>query len=243
MEILEEKVYCSKCKHKTNHKIIQKHEEQSSTYEDIQWHTKWCIVQCLGCDEKAFVRQYGDEDTWEMDLQTEERVWKDIFTVYPEEPKVPTVKEKVLQSLKLKPRKFQHVDKEILELYVQTLEVFNLQYNILCAAGLRTLIEAICSKTNITGGKLYNEKKELKISKKGKEIFSQSLEGKIYGLYENQFILWEHCRILQEIRDIGNDAVHEIKPPNLLALRKAVIIIENVLEIIYELEKQSLLKK
>lgn len=243
MELLDEKVYCSKCKRRTNHKYILKHEEGSDTYEETQWHSKWCIVQCLGCDQLAFVLQYGDEDSWDYDERTGERVWKDFYKVYPEEPKKPSKEEKYMLKYQHVPKTFKHVDDEVSELYDQIIGVYNLGYSVLCAAGLRTLIEAICSKASIIGGRLYNEKKEVKLNRKGNEIFSQSLEGKIFGLYESQIILWEHCRILQEIRDIGNNAVHEIKAPNIFILKRAISVIEMVLEIIYELKMQTLLKK
>ncbi|ANX11655.1 hypothetical protein ABE41_006515 [Fictibacillus arsenicus] len=243
MNKLEEKVYCNVCKGARNHHILKTYSEVADYHSDIHWHAKYHIVQCLGCDTIAFVEQYGDEDTWDYNEYTGEREWKDIFKVFPEEPPKPSKDDFFLGDYKLKIKNFNHVDPELKELYSQIVQVFNQRFNILCAAGLRTLIEAICLKTNITGGRLYDEDKKVKISKKGNEVYSTSLEGKIYGLYDKQLILWDQCRILQEIRDIGNSAVHEIEIPCIKTLRPAIIIVEGIFESIYELREKSLVKK
>ncbi|MDM5199266.1 DUF4145 domain-containing protein [Fictibacillus enclensis] len=241
MEPLEEKVYCSYCKGKRNHKIITTYEEAADNYAEFHWHAKYHIVKCAGCDTVAFVEQYGDEDTWDYDKYSGEREWVDIYKVFPPEPPKPSEEDEVLGGLKLKIKTFVHLNPEIKDLYVQIVKVFNLRFHILCAAGLRTLIEAICLESQITGGNLFDEEKKVRISNKKKEIYSTSLEGKIYGLYQKQLILWDHCRILQEVRDIGNTAVHEIKHPSLLTLRQAIIIVEGILESIYELKGKTLL--
>lgn len=97
MEDLEEPVYCSKCQGKTNHKIILSYKEKSEQDADFHWHDNYYIVKCAGCNKKAFVHQYGDEDMWEyIDGQ---RKWVDEFKVYPEEPPSPKFKESLKKPM------------------------------------------------------------------------------------------------------------------------------------------------
>ncbi len=99
------------------------------------------------------------------------------------------------------------------------------------------MIEAICRELIITNGNLYINKGEMKLNKDRQAINSKSLEGKIYGLYEQGYIVWEQVKVLQTIRELGNSAVHEIREPERSDLKVSIIIIENVLELIYEIKE------
>ncbi|MGE6259207.1 DUF4145 domain-containing protein [Heyndrickxia sporothermodurans] len=90
---------------------------------------------------------------------------------------------------------------------------------------------------------MYEDKNVKKLSKKNLHILTNSLEGKIFGLYEQGFIIWEQTVILQKIRDIGNAAVHEIKEPKLSEFFSAIKIIEDVLNNVYELKVHKLYRK
>ena len=91
---ISEKVYCRECNKKTNHSILEQdnslmHFKISSSdykYVDIQFEDNYYIVKCNGCDSISFLREYGDEEQWEID-EDGERYWYSTFTVYPEEPK------------------------------------------------------------------------------------------------------------------------------------------------------------
>ncbi|PAK33834.1 hypothetical protein CHI08_25980, partial [Peribacillus simplex] len=145
---LKERVYCSKCKQKTNHLIIYTHTEKSNNNDEIQWQEQHHVVQCAGCDTKAFVKQYGDEDTWVY--RGEERVWTDVFTVYPEEP----ISEP-LPYYWLEKKEFRNVPETINQLYLQIIDVYNKGYLLLATIGIRTIIEAICLDVGIKQGYLY----------------------------------------------------------------------------------------
>ncbi|MEK4499917.1 DUF4145 domain-containing protein [Bacillus sp. FSL R12-0069] len=131
---------------------------------------------------------------------------------------------------------FSNVPPKLEGLYRQVVDVYNYDYLLLCSAGVRTLIEAICRELLIYKGKLYNETGQVRLNNKQKEIESSSLEGKIYGLYEKGYIVWEQVKVLQTIREIGNTAVHEIKEPQRCDLKSSIIIIEKVLDLIYEVK-------
>lgn len=237
MEKLEKKVYCLKCNILTNHNIVQTYEEKSEPGDDIQWHSQWHIVQCAGCDQIAFVEQYGDENQWVY--IDGEQVWKDEYLVFPQQPPLVENNPKLWIEKKI----FNNVPDTIDQLYSQVIEVYNKGYLLLATIGIRTIIEAICLDVGISKGFLYEDNQKIKLNKKDEQISSTSLEGKIFGLYEQNMIIWDQTIILQKIRDIGNAAVHEIKQPSITVFKSAVQIIEQVLNLVYELKVHKLLKK
>ncbi|MCP3793067.1 DUF4145 domain-containing protein [Paenibacillus sp. CH40] len=241
------KAYCSHCKVETNHISIQNPYKRQTEYGDeIQWEEFYYVARCMGCDTIAFIREYGDEDMWnESPYIDGERDYYTTITVYPEKPKEdPTLKDPILviPALQLSPKEFEKLPEDILELYNQIIHVYNLKYYLLCAFGLRTLIEAICKEVGVTDGTLFDENKQAILKKDGlTKCKSQSLEGKIYGLYENDYILWRHALILQKVRDVGNSAAHEIKTPTKKTVKDSIGIIEKVLEDIYDLDKYQII--
>nr|WP_240465408.1 DUF4145 domain-containing protein [Neobacillus thermocopriae] len=108
------------------------------------------------------------------------------------------------------PKQFQFVPENLNKLYKQTINAYNSQQNILCAAGLRTIIEGICNELNIKKGHIYNKDGSKKLNEKNKVIFTDNLAGRIFGLYENGYIIFTHALLLQKIKNIGNKAVHDI---------------------------------
>lgn len=237
MERLEERVYCRECKNKTYHEVLYIHEERNEPDFDFSWIEKFYIARCAGCHTVSFVKQYGDEDQWVYDFQGE-RVWKDDYKVFPEEPKQPEI-----NLYEIQPKLFRHAPMSISKLYDEVIDVFNQGYLLLATVGIRTLIEAICLNIGIQEGHLFDENQEIKHNKKKEPILSKALEGKIFGLYENGFIIWEQALILQKIRDMGNAAVHEIKTPEISDFISAIQIIEQVLTNVYELKVHKFLNK
>ena len=110
---------------------------------------------------------------------------------------------------------------------------------LLCAVGLRALVEAVCVDKEIKKGFVDVLKNNVLVKKtKG------NLEGKINGLFQKQFLTEEQAKFLHELRFMGNDAVHELVCPSVADLRLAFGIIESVLNLIYELPiKSAKLKK
>lgn len=84
---IDVKIYCSKCKQSTNHGYIEKHEINSSQFPDLDFGFSDCyyISKCLGCDNIAFFREYGDEDMIEGDRYGRPVMYTHKY-VYPEEP-------------------------------------------------------------------------------------------------------------------------------------------------------------
>ncbi|WP_025115337.1 DUF4145 domain-containing protein [Lysinibacillus fusiformis] len=235
MKDLNEQVYCSNCKGKRNHKIISTYSEGASVQDDYHWHAEYHIVKCAGCNKIAFVVQYGDEDTW--DYIDGEREWVDLFTVYPEEPE----EDKRLDIHQVEKKYFKHAPEIINHLYEQIVESYSNKHFILCTSGLRTLIEGICSQLGIKKGYLYDEAGAKLPNKDGVIKKSETLGGRIFELYERGLILFPQALILQKVKGIGNDAIHEIIVPNVKTIKKIIDIIEKVIYDIYELKNHELL--
>lgn len=236
---LEQRVYCVGCRGKRNHKVIQTYEENSTCDADFQWHTQYHIVKCAGCDRIAFVKQYGDEDSWGYN-DYGEREWIDTFTAYPEEPKQ---EDKRIDIYQIEIRYFKHAPEIIIHLYEQIVESFNNKHLILCTSGLRTLIEGICSQLKIKKGYLYDEEGTKLPNQEGVIKKSETLGGRIFELYERGLILFPQALILQKVKGIGNEAIHEIIVPNVRTIKEIIIILEKVMYDIYELKNHELLNK
>jgi len=241
MERLEERVYCFTCKHKTIHNIVYTHKEESGYEQDFAWKAEYHIVQCAGCERTAFVKQYGDEDMWEFVYG--EKVWQDTFTVYPQEPPKESELDSFEKRLNLNKKAFPNTPKILLDLYNQIIDSYNMRHNVLCASGLRTLIEGICNEVGVKKGHIYHNDGTIKLDEKtNKEIYTDNLAGRIFGLYEGKFILLAQALILNKIKTIGNKAVHSVVSPDTLTLREVIQIMEQIIHSIYELKEHKLLR-
>jgi len=101
-------------------------------------------------------------------------------------------------------------------LYHETIGSFNYLNRILCVAGIRATIEAICLDKNIGTA-------------------STNLKTKISLLEENKYITNHLSNALQKLRLIGNSALHEIKTPSEEVLSVAIDLLEDALNYIYEI--------
>jgi hypothetical protein len=240
MKRLEEKVYCSLCKQKTNHHILYTHELISETTDDFHWHAQYHIVQCMGCENICFVQQYGDEDTWEY--IGGHREWKDIFKVYPEEPVEKSIEEKLFEKMfEVKKKEFKNAPEIIQNLYNQIADSLSMGHDILSAGGIRTLIEGICMELKINKGYLYSKDGSKIPDDEGKIRKHESLGGRIFELYDKNLIVFNQALLLQKVVKYGNDAVHRMETPSYYTLKSIIDIMEKVMYDIYELENHSLL--
>lgn len=238
---LGEKVYCSKCKQKTNHHILLTYSQESNSTDDFHWHAEYHIVQCMGCENICFVYQYGDEDIW--DYVDGQRAWVDDFTVYPEEPKKESVESKLFDKMfKIKKKDFRNAPESIQNLYNQIVESLKMGHDILCAAGLRTLIEGICVQLKIKKGYLYRPDGSKIPDEEDIIRKHDSLGGRIFELYDRNLIIFPQALILQKVVKFGNDAVHRMETPSYYTMISILDITEKVLYDIYELKNHKLLK-
>lgn len=197
---------CPQCKRLTNHNVVKEYlvsipySVNDDSYESSREESKmtelikyYQIVQCCGCDIVSFksFEKYHNGD--------------DEFTVVC----FPTWDENFLDE-----REFSSsVPTEVKKIYTETIRAFNQRLPILCAAGIRATIEAICSSLNIYEGNLLK---------------------KIKALHEHRHITNNEEEKLSELRYMGNLAIHEIVEPVIEDLKVGIEIIEHILTSVYE---------
>ena len=97
----------------------------------------------------------------------------------------------------------------------------------LCAGGLRALLEGICVDQGVRKGP----------TARGKT--SSTLEGKINGLKGLENVPASIVNSLHGFRFLGNTALHELERPHVEDLAMAIEVMEDVMNIIYELDYKS----
>lgn len=232
MNKLGEQVFCRSCQRKTNHEILSKQSDDGTEFDgSIWWHDSYYIVRCLGCNTLAFVREYCSNDMVMPDEKGDLYHFED-YTVYPEEP------EHLKNGSYRVARSFQHVPVVVLMLYRQVIDALNHRMELLSAAGLRVIVEAVCLDLGVKRGTLIDpSSREVVLDKDGKPKRSEDLEGKIFGLHERDIITLDQSFVLQQIRVIGNRAVHRIHAPRTRTMQKAIDVIETMLTAIYEMKE------
>jgi hypothetical protein len=211
------KIYCVRCQGTTNHDVLKSISRTltPATYPSMEIdfaEGAWEILECRGCEEITF------RETW----VTSEDI--DPFIGVSE----PTIRLFPPRSEKTRPIKpIYNVSPTLRHIYRETIDCYNQGSNILCAIGIRALIEGVCSDKGIKNGSVKGNDGTTKLS--------SNLEGKIEGMAEKGLLTKAHASTLHELRFLGNEAAHELKAPSLNDLEIAIEIIEHTLENIYEL--------
>jgi hypothetical protein len=216
------KVYCNSCKGARNHKSLKKIEKSIDDDDNcVSFYDSWEIVKCLGCESISF--RHAFSNSHDTNPETGEDMV--IENLYPQRNN---------KHLPIKP--FENTPKAVSNIYQETLNAYNSGLNLLCAAGLRAIIESICSDKGITHGQV------VKASGSGTATIvkkSSTLEGKINGLQENGIITEKHRDILHEHRFLGNDALHSLAMPSKRLLSIAIEVLEHTIESLYEMDEKA----
>ena len=214
----EFEVICLECNRETNHKVLLsinnyfKSDDNHQCYVDGA--TEYQIIRCQGCLNISF-----RSESWFSEDYGPEAGYNKRIILYPK---------RSINTLTC--RDFYNVPPNIHGIYQEIIDSFNNKLCILCAAGLRALIEGICADKNVKSGEVP------KVTESGKIEFKKkkNIEGKIYGLSDRGILTKSDATILHEHRYLGNKALHELTKPSNDNLQIAIEIIEHVLEAIYE---------
>jgi hypothetical protein len=115
------------------------------------------------------------------------------------------------------PRKaFRQLNTKLLVIYYEVIESYNNDLKILAAIGLRMLVEGICEDKGMPGNNLYQKIENLT------SILPKNIVDSIH-----------------KFRFIGNEATHELQAPTELELRRAIEVIEDLLNFLYELDYKA----
>jgi len=208
---------CGVCGTETTH-IVLKSINHHYGNEAVSGTTEYQIVQCQGCKCPSF----RDEGVFSEDYDPVNGPNVTVH-LYPE---------RSFNMLSLK--QFYEVPLNLEQIYKEIIACYNGSNKILCAAGLRAIIEGICSVKGIKKGFVEYKDKNGKTQQKQ----DTGLWGKISGLAENGILTKKHAEFLNTFRFLGNDALHKLSAPSEEELQLAIEIVEHVLENIFEIEEK-----
>lgn len=205
MERLPDKYVCIECMGPRHH--YQPNPAVSNEFDEEEKSLKVkFVIHCCGCDTPSIVEELRDVNSGDL-------IIKELF---------PPREESVIKLKKLK-----NTDEKIVKHYKRTIKHFNEpEGEIDCAANLRMLIEGICAFLKVEKGKIL---------KNSKMVSSNTLEGKIFGLAQEGYLIEPIAQTLHQLRFLGNEALHELEPPSRKELNLGIRIIENVIESIFEI--------
>jgi len=218
------KLICPDCEIETRHLVLQSVDLAGQHKYDetfwIGWDAKYQIVQCQGCLSIS----YRTESSNSEDYDSMSGAPFISESLYPKRNK---------DSLKVK--EFLNAPRNLRRIYREIIDSFNNEIYTLCAAGLRSIIEGICSEEGIKDG-------PVEVPEKGggiKTVRKRNLQGKISGLLERGALSRTNADILHEHRFLGNEAVHELAQPSQEELKLAIQIVEHTLETIFEIPPKA----
>jgi hypothetical protein len=199
-------IFCNNCKRETNHVCEA---ERRRFYYDEETHLSeqlgWRFWVCAGCEHSTL------EEFYTCDGMEDEK-GKKLYDIkyFPERA-----------TFHVERKNFNRLPRKLNAIYREILHAFNSKLVVLCAIGIRALLEGICADKGIGGG---------------------NMEDRINGMAS---ILPQNIVTnLHSIRFIGNLAAHELEAPTATELRLAIEICEDLLNYLYELDyKASYLNK
>lgn len=192
------KIHCNGCGQRTWHTknaehILQRTHEPNRDIE-VELQYGYEIWTCLGCDNTSF------------------REWMSIDGEFMTEAFYP---ERTLGLIR--PKKFQKLGEKLKKIYREIIDAFNSGSHILCASGLRILVEGICNDKHMVG---------------------TSLADRIDNLAP-RWVSKLVVKNLHSFRFLGNEALHELRTPERDHLALAIEVVEDVMNAIYELDYKS----
>ena len=193
-------LFCNQCKTVTNHVLNGYHHREDNEEQYAGWweESNFFFWVCAGCDSAVLEEDYTN-------AALDQEHGKHEFVILPK-PSLFHLQEKHFVKL---PQKLKTI-------YHETILAFNEEIHILTAAGLRALIEGICSDKQISG---------------------RNLKEKIDNL--NTLLPQNIVTNLHSFRFIGNEAVHELEVPSAHDLSLAIEVSEDLLNFLYELDYKS----
>lgn len=212
---IKQRIWCNTCNHETWHQRVAYYrrtnpldlEDVDSTRLlfpiDLLEHEDWSLYQCLGCDS--------------ITVTVESETLLGYFAAsYPER----TARYHHV-------RHYEELPFNLALLYKEVIDSFNRRSWLLCAAGLRMLLEGICTDKGIEEG----------INDQGKMV--KTLNGRINGLAS--IVPANIVKNIHGLQLLGNEAAHELTAPKRDDLELAILVTEDILNIIYELDYKSAL--
>ncbi len=207
-QLVTTSVFCNHCKLRTKHELIATHASEYTEWdatddEDFPIYTEdfeWNLWKCRGCETALLQKKthfHGNEDAQGNPVHS--------FEYFP-----------ARSEFSYKERHFLKLPSQIAVIYKESCASYNAKLPLLCAGGLRALMEAICRNKNAPGNNLYQRIDGLKT------LLPESLVQNLHSL-----------------RYLGNDALHELKPPAMSDLRLGLEILGDLMNYFYDLDYKA----
>jgi len=199
------RIYCNECRHETNHEHvgetadIGEEADEESGQSTFWWEQTYSLWKCLGCGAGTLELAYTDSSLHDEG----ERIYTRSY--YPE---------RLHGQLPVK--HFLKLPQSLRSIYRETIDAFNRDLRVLCAGGLRSLIQGVC---------------------RDKGIRARNIEKEIDGL--RGYLPDNLVTHLHGFRFLGNVALHELQRPERGDLRIAIDVAEDLLNYLYELDYKA----
>ena len=195
------RLFCNRCKGETNH---QRQASCRAEYDDDHgfWEQVDSILwMCAGCEKCVLEERW----TW---ADYEDPQGKRLFdsSFYPKRNRDDLSK-----------KTFKKLSKKLNQIYREVIGAYNGELDVLCATGLRSLVEGICADKKVAGNNLHTQIKNL--------INYHLPQNIVDGL--------------DSFRFMGNIAVHELTAPERTDLGLAIEISEDLLNYFYDLDYKT----
>ncbi len=201
-------IYCNTCRVETHHELKALHERSDELVQSTDEEDKYTgfeevwefrLWTCRGCDTGTLEVAYTN--TGMVDPRARYNVWEE-GDYYPKR------KRRHWPS-----KRFRQLDQRLANIHREVVQSFNADLRILCAVGLRALLEGICADKGVIG---------------------RNLEKKIDGLEAH--LPSNIVESLHSFRFMGNEAAHELQAPARAELQLAIEVMEDLLNFLYELD-------
>jgi len=224
------KIYCNICSGHTNHCLKSTHEAKYEEIKEIDGEQCYEFFEesiykfwyCKGCDTAILEDNYTNSS---LIGKNDKRVYSSTFSPKRKniEPKTSKLIPKAFKNLRISPSEPVDILKaikpsDIERTYIETIKAFNFDLPMLCAVGIRTLLEIICEKQGITDTEARGLKGKLKIFKEKEHLPENIVEG------------------LSELKFLGDKAVHQRITATKQELKLSINIIEDILNRMYEID-------
>lgn len=199
--------YCNSCNKNTNHTICKEIHEKSN--ESNSSTLCFGIIKCKGCDEHSFVKiEIDHDDVRAYEIDGEEELHPQIHIHQYPEP--------FNQHSGIDFHEQLELPDEVYSIYQDTLRSYHGGSKILVGVGCRACIEAVCNELSISG---------------------KDLQQKIENLKQKGYISDSNITLLNGVRFMGNDAVHDMKQSTHDQIKVALRVVEQLFEKVYILPK------
>ena len=211
------RTYCNTCGQDINHQVLMDYYEHGTVILDsdfdirhgkidytAHYNDDYQIVKCSGCDTVSYrsckffseYRDFENDETWEERFPAPQKRTK---------------------------KDFKHLPPILKNIYQEVIVIYNHDGFILCAAGIRALLEGVCKDKGITDG---------------------NLEKKINAMRGQALVSIQQESILHDLQFLGNEVLHELQVPSHEEIDAALDIIEHIVEDLYEIAgKAGILKQ